>query len=772
MTFNRHTWLSIALVAFVAVVVLCTGISLIGVHAQPRDAAIQATQRPFGLPLYAPVKAAASDLRSWLFRWFDLPYLIRLADTEFSHSSYVSHFEKMKIDSARLKLTQESAVRVYFIGEGSGIENTLGLNLDGMGVDEGKPRILFPNVNTRTQLDVAAKLAGGLRPFVWMALGSRSQQKPIIPGDFVDLGKLPAGTTLNFFLNAPGQGLYNPIAERNPDGVAHMVASAIEGTPFLLISFEDLLNGGDKDYEDAVFVIEISDENVQAILGRYDPWRYAKRVAWRVATAALLIGGPIGVLLLRRHVRRRKVRQSLAEAARLVQGRKSHEALVALRKTRAFVPRGQVRKWQEMTFTAAVQGADIASLLALETEAPALFAEREPESLAVGHAQIETDQLDAYVGLRKVWQDREKTPSAWALLDAGAMVKEGREKDAEALLEGLQCDPMREALRLARLAAMSVRENPVKGETLIAKALEAGPRVAEVHVLAGMVLEELGKMQEAFAAHGIAMRLAPRDPFARDRMAEFCCRHGQYAQGVKLWREGLCPPSMDFAWTKYLFWTRVAVRVSEAPQGLEPPPGPLEPLARFMLALPPERFWDASGFHRIADRHPHLIARREVHWLRLLEVLRTGRDIEARWLLSFEREGHDSWHPHLETALLRIVLYRLTGSLGPVEVEEGEGAGSGRAKGLRSGIAPLHPFFAELEREVRDGGPDLPDPLRALVKSDFVYVAACLAAGWPEAALRLRPAEELPADAPDWVNALFQKAWTQSDAARTEDNRK
>jgi len=749
---NRYTWVSATLIGFVVLILACVAVSLMGVRREPRDAPVQASQRPFGLPLYSPVKAAGSDLRAWMFRWFDLPVLIRMADSEFSHASYLSHFEKMKINPARLQLTNESEVRVYFIGEGSGIETALGINLEGMGADEGNPRILFPNVSTRRQLDVAARLAKVLRLFTWMALGGRSPEKPLIPGDFVDLGILPKGSTLNFFLNSPGQGLFNPIPERNPDGAAHMVASAVEGTPFLLISFEDLLGGGDQDYEDAVFAVEISDENVQALLGRHDPWRYAKRMFGRIAMAALVILGPLLFVLLRQYWRSRKVRQALADAERLVQSRKAHEALVTLRKTRELVPRSQMRKWQEMTFSAATQSADIAHLVALENESPELFAEREPESLAVGHAQIETDQLTAYAGLRKVWQDREKTPSAWALLDAGAMAKEGREKDAAKLLENLKCDPAREAVRLARLAAMTVRDDPGKASSLIAKALEAGPRVAEAHILAGMVFEELGKVQEAFAEHGIAMRLAPRDPFARDRMADFCCRHGQYAQGVKLWYEGLRPPSMDFAWTKYLFWTRVAVRMGEVPQGLEPPPGPLEPLAAFMLTLPPERFWDASGFHRVADRHPHLVGRQELHWRRLLEVPRTGCDIESRWLRGFEREGRDSWNPHLETALLRIVLYRLTGSLGPFEVEAAESS-------FR--VQP-HPFLAELERQARSSDPDLPAPLLALVKSDFIYAAACLAAGWPEAAVRLYPTEEPPAEAPEWAKPLFRQAWTQA----------
>ena len=39
--------------------------------------------------------------------------------------------------------------------------------------------------------------------------------------------------------------------------------SAVEGSPYLILGFEDLYNGGDKDYNDLVFAVDIGATNVK-----------------------------------------------------------------------------------------------------------------------------------------------------------------------------------------------------------------------------------------------------------------------------------------------------------------------------------------------------------------------------------------------------------------------------------------------------------------------------------------------------------------------------
>ncbi|MBL4890089.1 MAG: DUF4114 domain-containing protein [Candidatus Lindowbacteria bacterium] len=41
---------------------------------------------------------------------------------------------------------------------------------------------------------------------------------------------------------------------------------AVEESPYLLIGFEDFYNGGDLDYNDLLFVLEVGEQNVQTLI--------------------------------------------------------------------------------------------------------------------------------------------------------------------------------------------------------------------------------------------------------------------------------------------------------------------------------------------------------------------------------------------------------------------------------------------------------------------------------------------------------------------------
>lgn len=76
-----------------------------------------------------------------------------------------------------------------------------------------------------------------------------------ILGTTVDLGSFAAGTELEFGLNnQQGNTWYTGPASRNSDGVAHAeVANLLPG--LVGVGFEDLNGGGDKDYNDLLFVV-------------------------------------------------------------------------------------------------------------------------------------------------------------------------------------------------------------------------------------------------------------------------------------------------------------------------------------------------------------------------------------------------------------------------------------------------------------------------------------------------------------------------------------
>ena len=74
-------------------------------------------------------------------------------------------------------------------------------------------------------------------------------------GATFDLGNFTAGTALNFRLEVhnTGQTFYSGSASQNIDGMAHAIVNDSFGDGETLVSFEDLLGGGDRDYNDLMF---------------------------------------------------------------------------------------------------------------------------------------------------------------------------------------------------------------------------------------------------------------------------------------------------------------------------------------------------------------------------------------------------------------------------------------------------------------------------------------------------------------------------------------
>jgi hypothetical protein len=73
-------------------------------------------------------------------------------------------------------------------------------------------------------------------------------------GKHVTVGPLPAGEELVFGITMldGGQTFLMGPASRNPDGIAHAQVTAT-GVRTFLVGFEDMLGGGDRDYNDNVF---------------------------------------------------------------------------------------------------------------------------------------------------------------------------------------------------------------------------------------------------------------------------------------------------------------------------------------------------------------------------------------------------------------------------------------------------------------------------------------------------------------------------------------
>lgn len=215
---------------------------------------VQSPARPFNLDIVAPVQLAGSDEASRKFQSEVLPGMLKLANQSLSERATLSNFNSITLDPSKLVLAYDATARVYFLSEGAGFRNSLGISTTGNGPLGKDAALIFPDGSS----------AGGFG-------GSNSQvrtsREPLAAGDFVNLGNYKAGTSLDFFLIADGaaggKNFFSTDLSLNRDGIVHAVSLAPDGSAYLIIGFEDLLGGGDKDYNDLLFAVEIGKANVE-----------------------------------------------------------------------------------------------------------------------------------------------------------------------------------------------------------------------------------------------------------------------------------------------------------------------------------------------------------------------------------------------------------------------------------------------------------------------------------------------------------------------------
>ncbi len=212
-------------------------------------APVQSPARPLGLPVHGPVNIFASDARSKDFYVNYMPDFLEIINDQLSESVVFTNAQGFKLDASRLFLrtASDENIRIYFLYEGAGYHNTVGFAWTPAGSPgRGSPTVLFPDASIR----------GG---------STRTQWEPLKCGDFIEIGVGDNGFQLDFFLisnavNGGKQWLWNDPSE-NPDGLQHVVAFMLPGSPYILLGFEDIIGGGDLDYNDALFVVDIGQTN-------------------------------------------------------------------------------------------------------------------------------------------------------------------------------------------------------------------------------------------------------------------------------------------------------------------------------------------------------------------------------------------------------------------------------------------------------------------------------------------------------------------------------
>jgi hypothetical protein len=210
----------------------------------------QSSARPFGLSIVGQVMTAGSDTKSAAFQTGALPAITQFINSTVSDRTALQNAGAIVLDPSQLTIATKSDVRVYFVGEGASYHNSLGFYTS---AGSTSAKLIFPDASTA-------------------ANGKRSNSEPLLAGDFVNLGNFNAGTKFDFFLIADGANGGSNVFYTNPslnkDGINHVVsyAFAVPGSSYLLISFEDMYGGGDKDYEDAIFAVDFGAANVQQLI--------------------------------------------------------------------------------------------------------------------------------------------------------------------------------------------------------------------------------------------------------------------------------------------------------------------------------------------------------------------------------------------------------------------------------------------------------------------------------------------------------------------------
>lgn len=235
---------------------IATLASIASFSALAETSPIQSTVRPFGLEIVNKVQTAATDDASKNFQVNVLPSVTKLVNEKLSEYQKVDDSAYL-LDPSKLKLKTDSDVRVYFVGEGAGYANTLGFTTDGSGrVDSKTAQLIFPNASTGWKL---------------------TKNEPVQAGDYVELGKIKGGSALDFFVIANGANggktSFSTQRSENPDGINHVVSFAytMKDSPYLILGFEDLLGGGDRDFNDVLFAVDIGAVNVAALTATPEP---------------------------------------------------------------------------------------------------------------------------------------------------------------------------------------------------------------------------------------------------------------------------------------------------------------------------------------------------------------------------------------------------------------------------------------------------------------------------------------------------------------------
>jgi hypothetical protein len=228
----------------------------------------QGLPRPLNLSPIGPTYKSASHASSIAFANSLLPGFLGFIQSHLPEGKVFTGASLNQLDPTRLFFTSDYSPTVYFLSEGAGYNNALCVTIAQAALPTNKPvagdhYIVFPLAQSpKGTVNTGPKL---------------SQTQPLMPGDFVELGPVSAGSQLAFFLAAemdsttasatPKYVYYNGEAT-NPDNYQHMIAFFPNDGQFIIIAFEDMnsvTEPSDRDCNDVVFAVDIGPDNANTL---------------------------------------------------------------------------------------------------------------------------------------------------------------------------------------------------------------------------------------------------------------------------------------------------------------------------------------------------------------------------------------------------------------------------------------------------------------------------------------------------------------------------
>lgn len=182
----------------------------------------------------------------------------QFANTE-SSALDLSEIGAKTIDATKLTLNYTQDVNVYFINEGAWFRNQL--TASSTGTTEFN-QMVFDDITCITDCAYPGYRQVGGRRF------GTPDGNPLEIGDYFNLGTVEAGSTLDFSLisngyRKRGTQTFSTDTSKNADGLQHLIAYDYKN--YLVLAWEDTFRGGDLDYNDVVFVVDVGRANINEI---------------------------------------------------------------------------------------------------------------------------------------------------------------------------------------------------------------------------------------------------------------------------------------------------------------------------------------------------------------------------------------------------------------------------------------------------------------------------------------------------------------------------